>query len=239
MTNDELPLYSLRIKNEREKLKLTLRELSEKTEVPYNSIRNYEKGLRNITQKNAEKLSKYFNVSTPYLMGISDEVNPISEEKAEAIGNLIQEKLLKKDMNIDQLNKLLDFLMKNEDKKQLDSVLNSLNAYTELLNSLLINGQSDLIDNLTSINKLLEKMFTPYSYIDLEKTKDAHSKIIEEFNQELNFKEKRNLMVHLDKIQILEPPKFNATYFDYKNEIDKLIQDNFILFFERNYFENK
>lgn len=87
--SEDSPIYSQRIKEERQLLNLSMKELSDETLIPYNSIRNYEKGLRKITQTNAEKLADFFQVSVPYIMGLSETRNELSSEDIEDIAKVV------------------------------------------------------------------------------------------------------------------------------------------------------
>lgn len=99
--NEKLPICSTRLENEKKSLDLSITELSGNASIPYTTIRNYEKGYRKISQKNAEKLAKYFKVSIPYIMGI-DEVK----------GNMISISI----SEYERLQKLEERLKKAEEK---------------------------------------------------------------------------------------------------------------------------
>ena len=61
----------------REKENLTVRDLGKLTNISYGSISMMENGERSITEENIRIFSKFFNVSTDYLLGLSDNPNPI------------------------------------------------------------------------------------------------------------------------------------------------------------------
>lgn len=66
-----------RLKFLREKENLTVRDLGKLTNISYGSISMMENGERSITEENIRVFSKFFNVSTDYLLGLSDNPNPI------------------------------------------------------------------------------------------------------------------------------------------------------------------
>lgn len=55
---------------------LTLRDLSEKTNVDYSTIAKIEKGERNFTEQTLIIFANFFNVSTDYLLNRTDEPRP-------------------------------------------------------------------------------------------------------------------------------------------------------------------
>lgn len=50
----------------------TLKEISLTLDMGYSTLSNYYQGIRQPKKNNAEKLADYFEVSVPYLMGLSD-----------------------------------------------------------------------------------------------------------------------------------------------------------------------
>lgn len=157
MDKISLPLYSIRIQEERNRRDLTIKELSEASNVPYNSIRNYEKGLRSITKKNAEKLANFFDVSVPYIMGLTDF-------KTKEDFNLFDEQLEQlKSYNIQQmeiifseLKSLMVELEKMDDEQLKHEVLNSvINTVSHL--DFFASGADH--DNLNSVNTTLSYLF--------------------------------------------------------------------------------
>ena len=61
---------------------LSQRQLSEKIGIPYQSYQTYEYGSSIPSAKVIIKLSKAFEVSTDYLLGLSDEPRPVPADKA-------------------------------------------------------------------------------------------------------------------------------------------------------------
>ena len=65
-----------RLKMLRERENLTVRDLGKLTNISYGSISMMENGDRSITEENLKIFAKFFNVSTDYLLGLSDTPNP-------------------------------------------------------------------------------------------------------------------------------------------------------------------
>ena len=70
-----------RLKKLRNEKRLTIRELGEETNISYSSISAMENEIRPFTQGNLEILCSFFNVSSDYLLGLSDERNPTSAKE--------------------------------------------------------------------------------------------------------------------------------------------------------------
>ena len=51
---------------------VSLKEISEATGIGYSTLGNYNQGSRSLNAKNAQILSEYFGVSTPYLLGYEE-----------------------------------------------------------------------------------------------------------------------------------------------------------------------
>ncbi|MDV2632205.1 helix-turn-helix domain-containing protein [Lactococcus lactis] len=65
-----------RVKQLRNKIGLTLQELSDKTGIPKTTISNYERGVASPKIDNAKKMANILNASVPYLIGFSDINRP-------------------------------------------------------------------------------------------------------------------------------------------------------------------
>ena len=70
-----------RIKLLRKELNLTQRQMSEKSDINYISIVNYENGCREPNSKAMVKLENFFHVSGAYLRGETDDRMPLISEK--------------------------------------------------------------------------------------------------------------------------------------------------------------
>lgn len=60
------------LKKIRTERNITLRDLSEKVHIDYTALCRVENGKRNLTDSDIAILCKFFNVSSDYLLGLSD-----------------------------------------------------------------------------------------------------------------------------------------------------------------------
>lgn len=72
---------SNRIRELRNKQSLTLKELGEKVGLAPNTISQYETGDREPKLKTWQKLADYFDVTVPYIQGVSDVKKDFSKER--------------------------------------------------------------------------------------------------------------------------------------------------------------
>ena len=105
-------LKKLRLQNN-----LTLKELSKKVNIVTSTISCLENGKRQFTQEHLEILSKFFECSTDYLLGKTDNRNTIKVVAVDADGTMTeaQHQLLDatKGMTAEDLievNKYIDYL---------------------------------------------------------------------------------------------------------------------------------
>ena len=68
-------MLSERLKSLRLKAKITQKEISDKLEIGQGTYARYEKGDRKPTGEILNKLANFFNVSTDYLLGNTDNKN--------------------------------------------------------------------------------------------------------------------------------------------------------------------
>ncbi len=71
----------MRIKDLREDLDLTQRELSEYLHIKQNTYSQYENGQRQIPIEQLIALAKYYNTSIDYLLNLTDERKPYPPKK--------------------------------------------------------------------------------------------------------------------------------------------------------------
>lgn len=105
-------LKKLRLQNN-----LTLQELAKKVNIVASTISYLENGKRQFTQENLELLSKFFNCSTDYLLGKTNNPNSVIIKVADSDGTIteVQHQLLDatKGMSVEDLikiNEYIDFL---------------------------------------------------------------------------------------------------------------------------------
>lgn len=105
----------------RHQKRLTLLELAKETTISKSALSYLENEQRSFTQEQLEILSKYFNVSTDYLLGISDNPNSIIIKVADADGTItpIQHELINatKGLTADDLIKINEYIEFLKSKK--------------------------------------------------------------------------------------------------------------------------
>lgn len=74
------------LKSLRQERGLTLRQLSEKVNIDFSALSRVENGTRGINDNDISILTKFFNVSADYLLGLSDErTPPTTKEKLSGV----------------------------------------------------------------------------------------------------------------------------------------------------------
>ncbi len=91
-----------RLKRLRLEKKLTQEELGKKINVTKVSISGYENGNRTPDTETLQKLADFFNVTTDYLLGRTDDPNP-PESDNEELGTLARINQLIKEYGIEQM----------------------------------------------------------------------------------------------------------------------------------------
>ena len=71
----------------REKKGLTQTEFASRMKMPNQNVSNYERGFRQPDYETLQKLARYFNVTTDYLLGMTDIPNAESEEFKEYLND--------------------------------------------------------------------------------------------------------------------------------------------------------
>ncbi len=75
-------MMSNRLRDLRKEKRLTLRDLAEKVNISYSNIAMIERGERNFTSDSLIIFSNFFNVSTDYLLGKTNDKNiSLSKER--------------------------------------------------------------------------------------------------------------------------------------------------------------
>ena len=73
--------YCERMRELRLKHGRTQRELAEILETTQQAYLKYEKGINEMPVRRIIMLCRYYNVSADYLLGLTDEPHPLSEQK--------------------------------------------------------------------------------------------------------------------------------------------------------------
>jgi transcriptional regulator with XRE-family HTH domain len=97
-------MFNDRLKIIRMEAKLNQREMAEKLGVVYGTYNNWEMGKREPDFKTIKKIAKHFNVSTDYLLGLSNKKTHIEEsDTCNKIVNIMREHSI----SIDDINRLI------------------------------------------------------------------------------------------------------------------------------------
>lgn len=101
----------LQIKDLRENHGLTQRQAADMLNIKYSTYSNYESGKREPNLETLEALSKFYNCTVDYLMGISESPHPpaITKDSPEAILEAKRELtdlIMASDIDLDVIHKL-------------------------------------------------------------------------------------------------------------------------------------
>ena len=81
-------MFQERIKELRKKAKLTQKQVAEKLDMPQSLYSNLERGIKQANQKRLKQFSDFYDVSTDYLLGNTDNKKALSfDDLKEAIIN--------------------------------------------------------------------------------------------------------------------------------------------------------
>lgn len=155
----------------REELNLTKREAAEKLNLPYTTYSNYENDEREPNSEMLIKISKFYNVSTDFLLGLTPIRKKENEQMCEVLG--LSEKSIEhlKEMALFcydmpqkknyQLTEAIDFLLKSDRYNELISTLSmyySIMKYDSIIKRPVPKDVDDLIQK--GINILPEYHYT-------------------------------------------------------------------------------
>lgn len=110
-----------RLRELRSEKRISLRELSDKVMISHSALSNVENGKRNLTDIDIKVLTDFFNVSSDYLLGLSDQRESIN-------ANTYHEHL--EGIDIEILNDLKT--LSNDDKEDLKAIIKYLKVKGEL-----------------------------------------------------------------------------------------------------------
>lgn len=82
-----------RLRELRIKKNLSLRKLSEFVQIDYSALSKAETGKRNLNNDDLERLTKFFNVSSDYILGFTDNPNIITNIEKKGIDAIIENEL--------------------------------------------------------------------------------------------------------------------------------------------------
>jgi transcriptional regulator with XRE-family HTH domain len=110
---DTIKFLGERIIELRKQNGITREELAKEFEIPYTTLRNYENGLREPGHLFLIKVAKKFGVTTDYLLGMSNEQQPIKKAPTDNLGesDFQKQRLIHNYDNLNQTgkDKLVDY----------------------------------------------------------------------------------------------------------------------------------
>lgn len=146
----------------REAKKLSLRELGKELDMNASVLGNYERGDRNPKTEVWEKIARYFDVSVPYIMGLSDDFENTTKKIAEELEEQIKlSSNMFDNINIDELD---------ENTKQ---TLDDLKTMSDDLEELFLNLDPKFISPL--IQAHIQNFFTISNLAEMEKLSISNS----------------------------------------------------------------
>lgn len=149
-----------RIKELRQKNGLTLKGLSQRIDMPSNTISQYENNRREPKLKTWQKLADFFGVSVPYLQGFKEYSNKI-------IPTIVREDhfnyKISKDISkeyVDQINKIIDkvFLLGKESIAGNKEAQKAFDEISKIVSSHNINLPLAGSINMSDVNQLGSKL---------------------------------------------------------------------------------
>lgn len=162
-----------RIKELRQKEKLTQEELANKIGVTKRTIIAWEKGERQIKQDKAQQLADHFGVSVGYLLGYEDLLNQIEKADAELSKGI-------------SLSKNLSMAASSSYDELLKNVLSLLKSLKELAevkqvdSDTLLEVIEVLEEHMTDLDNSVKKLVTAQiKYIELQNLKKKLNKYID------------------------------------------------------------
>lgn len=102
-----------RLRELRQEKRLTLRELSEQVNISYSNIAMIERGERNYTSDTLKTFASFFNVSTDYLLGKTNDRTPVEtpsspKDQLQGIKLALYDQV--EDLTDDQAQQVLDII---------------------------------------------------------------------------------------------------------------------------------
>ena len=111
----------IKIKNLRNSLKLTQKELAKKLNIKRETIHKYENGIiKNIKYETIEKLAKIFNVTPQYLLGLDDDDTsiPSKEELKQRVAAFYQNKKISDESKDEFFKEIQEIFFQERLKKE-------------------------------------------------------------------------------------------------------------------------
>lgn len=170
-----------RLRELREEKKLSLRELSELVGMSAAVLGNYERGDRQPKIEAWQKLADFFDVSTSYIMGISDERNELNDLLKNKINSMLNLKSSRSnDTNeeaqttifleilIQELTKFISIIISNNDMDfQLQTIL-GIKDFIQLMSAMNEEFDYKKIEELSNHLSFLKDLYTGELFFDFD-----------------------------------------------------------------------
>jgi len=135
----EKTIFALRLKELREVKEISQYKLAEILNLSRSVLSNYEQGIREPDFKTVRLLANYFNVSTDYLLGVSEVKHLfLSQEEMKYYSGILSQINDIKELNIEQITDLLKLFNTHGEiidkiKSLSDLSVSELKKYLDLL----------------------------------------------------------------------------------------------------------
>lgn len=120
--------FAMRLKKLREETGYSQKDFAKKLGIPSTTYNNYETGFREPDFDVLKELSKALNVSTDYLLGATDNTEPLALKEEHLPYSVEVIDLLEQAHKNPQL-KILFSVSKNATKQQIEAMINMVRAF--------------------------------------------------------------------------------------------------------------
>lgn len=118
MRNENI-IFGKRIKEEREKRKISREDFAKQNDITYSALAMYERGERSVRDEVKIRIAKNLNISLDYLLGLINEPLPYTDVEQYLIGAGM--KHYPRHITLTQYSKLKNDLEQNDIISQIDS----------------------------------------------------------------------------------------------------------------------
>lgn len=159
-----------RLRQLREEKGYSLRQLGLEVDMNASVLGNYERGDRQPRIDVWEKLANFFNVSTPYIMGISNERNEMDDLLKKKINNILEKKSFGNDENnevaifieilLNDITQFINSLLHENDRDFQIQTLDAMSDFIKLMSAAIPESENSKIESLTYNLSFLKDLYT-------------------------------------------------------------------------------
>ncbi|WP_062805019.1 helix-turn-helix domain-containing protein [Enterococcus pernyi] len=159
-----------RLRQLREEKGYSLRQLGLEVDMNASVLGNYERGDRQPRIDVWEKLANFFNVSTPYIMGISNERNEMDDLLKKKINNMLEKKSFGNDENnevaifieilLNDITQFINSLLHENDRDFQIQTLDAMSDFIKLMSAAIPESENSKIESLTYNLSFLKDLYT-------------------------------------------------------------------------------